>query len=152
MRNDFGNISETAVNLEQKVEIAKNEIDTRYQAILNDADERIATMTEKHHLELNKLRALIPKQFAFGKKIKGGCISGHVCQPMDRLMDKVESYDECLYSIGAANSLDGVIEIKYSGLYAFEVTIRLRVSKVAPKIGRRNFKGMLKVKNKYVKQ
>ena len=150
LRNDFGNISETAVNLEQKVESAKNEIDMQYRAILNEAEERIVEMTEQHHRELSKLRASIPKQFAFGKKLKGGCSDGHACHSNSRLMDKIDMYDESLYSIGAADSLDGVITIMYSGLYQFEVAIRLRSSKTAPKTSRRNFKGMPKVKNKYI--
>ena len=97
-------------------------------------------LNEEHKRKLQELRARIPKQFAFGRKL-----NHKVCHCINdtRVKEGIEQYDESLYSIGTEHSRDGVITVKYTGLYEFEVGIRT-VAGHRP-TGRRRQKGICSI-------
>ena len=108
--------------MELKVESAKKELEIQSALLKTEAEERILALKEEHKQKLEELRARMPKQFAFGKKL-----NHKICNcNNDTRVEGIERYDESLYSIGTEHSRNGIITVKYTGLYEFEVAIRVK--------------------------
>ena len=118
LHNAFGNLSETAVILEQEVEHAKKSIgksQNEYRNLIEEIEAKIRLEYETRFLELESKLPNCTKQIAFRKRAKFECkIRNHdQCKP---IRDKaIFQYDIVEYTIGVDSSKSGMISLPVSG-------------------------------------
>ena len=115
LKKDFGDLTETTVKMEEKVNEASSKID---QSEIN-FQHRISTLESQirqYQQTIADLQAMIPKQIAFKKRLRFDCNS-KCSHPM--LEDKmIANYSEMEYGIGIKeNDTSGYYEIVVSGIY-----------------------------------
>ena len=133
LHNAFGNLSETAVLLEQKVEHAKNSIgksQNEYRNLIEEIEAKIRLEYEARFAEFDSRLPNCTKQVAFRKEVKfvykfnkWNCDGKN--QPTSEMSDRCQpikdkrifEYDTVEYAIGVDNSTSGNITIPVSGVY-----------------------------------
>ena len=115
LKKDFGDLTETTVKMEEKVNEASSKID---KSEIN-FQHRISTLENQirqYQQTITELQAMIPKQIAFKKRLRFDC--GTRCShPM--LEEKmIANYSEMEYGIGVTeHDTSGYYEINVAGIY-----------------------------------
>ena len=116
LKKDFGDLTETTVKMEEKVNEASSKID---KSEIN-FQQRISTLENQirqYQQTIADLQAMIPKQIAFKKRLRFDCNNNKCSHPM--LENKeIENFSEMEYGIGVTeNTTSGYYEIQVSGIY-----------------------------------
>ena len=114
LKKDFGDLTETTVKMEEKVNEASSKID-KSEINFHQRISMLENQIRQYQQTIVDLQALIPRQIAFKKRLSFNC--GTKCNhPMleDRM---IGNYSEMEYGIGIENDTSGYYEIKVSGIY-----------------------------------
>ena len=107
------------MNLELKVENTKQDIDIKYQSMLDESEKRIEEVKKAYEFQIEQLKLHIPQQFAFGKKLSHR-ICG--CEHDDQINnDKILEFSDVLYSIGGPKTTNGSIQIQYRIVFVYDL-------------------------------
>jgi len=115
LKKDFGDLTETTVKMEEKVNEASSKID---KSEIN-FQHRISTLENQirqYQQTIIELQAMIPKQIAFKKRLRFDC--GTRCSHAMLEEKMIANYSEMEYGIGVTeHDTSGYYEINVAGIY-----------------------------------